>query len=221
MRRLAWTAALLLLIACDGTPELAGRWEQGMDRVEFFADGTVVLRRLHWSGAGEYAFVEPDRVVVRFGAPFDSAGAGDYRVRVQGDTARLCETYRPGRCMTLLRAAADWVEGPGRWVDTVPLRLAEPPRLGRPADGRVTSASLDLRQAHALQTVFLAEQGRYARTPDELEAAGWQADPAGAYTLEIVRADPRLCMVARPVRQGLPPLYVNADGQVGFGDACP
>lgn len=215
-----WMAAALLLAAC-GEPSLAGRWQHGTDRVEFFDGGTVVLRRFHWSGAGEYAFVERDRVIVRFGAPFDSAGVGDYRVRVQGDTARWCETYRPHRCMTLLRATDDWTEPPGQWVDTVPPRLADPPRLGQPMDARARAGSMKLREAHALQIVFRADHGRYARTPDELAGAGWWPDPAGAYTLEIVRADARLCMVGRPRVDGAPPLYVTADGQVGFGDACP
>lgn len=188
--------------------------------MEFLGDGTVVLHRGHWRGAGEYAFVEPGRVVLRFGPPFADANAGDYRVQVRGDTARLCETYRPHRCLLLVRAAGDWIEGPGRWVDTVPPRLAEPPRVGTAPDPRVTAASTQLRHAHAMQTAFRAEHGRYADL-DELADAGWQPALDAGYALEVVRAEDRLCMVARPHAAGLPPLHVNPDGRVGFGAACP
>ena len=133
MRGARYIAAAMLLAACGrgaaATP-LEGRWERGTDRVEFFGGGTVVLHRHHLSGAGEYDFVEPDRVVVRFGPPFDGANVGDYRVRVQGDTARLCETSRPHRCMVLVRSRSDWVEGSGIHVigdvaDLRPVRPAE------------------------------------------------------------------------------------------------
>lgn len=189
--------------------------------MEFFADGTVVLHRFHRSGAGEYAFVEPGRVVIRFGPPFGDASVGDFRVQVRADTARLCETYRPHRCLSLVRAAADWIEPPGIWVDTVPLRLAEPPRVGEEVDRRVTVASMQLQAAHAMQDLFRQERGRYGRTLNELAEVGWQRGPASDYALEIVRADDGLCMVARPRGDSLPPLYVSAAGQVGFGAACP
>ena len=181
-----------------------------------------MLHRHHLSGAGEYDFVEPDRVVVRFGPPFDGANAGDYRVRVQGDTARLCETSRPHRCMALVRSRSDWVEGPGLWVDTVPPSLAEPPRLGERADLRVTRASLLLRELHVMQTLFREEEGRYTRDLAELERVGWRPVAAADYEIPEVRGtEERLCMVAWPRAAGLPPLYVNPAGQVGYGDACP
>lgn len=218
-------AALLLLAACKSEAPretLVGRWEQDTDRVEFFADGHVLLTRSHLRAMGEYAMVDSGRVVMRWHGPLAQANAGDYRFRVWGDTARLCETYRPDRCMALVRARSDWMEPPGRWADSVPPRLADPPRLGAPMDPRVTRASLALRQLAALQRVFRAEQGRYARTPAELARVGWQPSATPGYAgPEVREAEGPLCMVARPAQAELPPLYVGADGRVGFGIACP
>lgn len=221
--RFGVAAAALLLAACGrDEPTLVGRWEQGTERVEFLADGRVLLHRMHRVALGEYAMVDSARVVMSWSDPLLQANAGDYRVQLTDSTARLCETYRPHRCMTLVRARSDWVEGPGVWVDSVPPRLADPPRLGAPADGRVTRAAMALRQLHALQTVFRAEQGRYAATVAELARVGWAPVPLPGYRdLRVLGGDGVPCMVADPGAAELPPLYVNRDGLVGFGEACP
>lgn len=218
----------LLLAGCtkpapDEPAPLAGRWEGNFDRVEFFAEGHVLLtRHQHWRGLGQYAVVEPGRVVLRFDGPFAAAEVDDFRFRIAGDTARFCETYRPERCMDLVRASADWIEPPGRWVDTVPVRFANPPRIGTARDGRAIRAEMALRQLHALQTAFHAEEGRYTRDLQELERVGWEGADVPGYRLpEVSGDDERLCIVALPATAELPALYVNAEGRMGYGAACP
>lgn len=218
-------AAALPLAACGGEPglreQLVGRWEQGAERVEFFADGRLLLHRMHLRALGEYAVVEPGRLVMSYGDPLPDANAGDYRAVITGDTARLCETHRPDRCMALVRAKSDWVQAPGRWVDTVPVRLAEPPGLGTATDARVTRASLMLVQLYELQKAFRDEEGRFTRDLPELGRVGWKPSITPGYSAPQVLAEGgRLCIVLRPVAAELPPLYLNPDGRVGFGETC-
>jgi hypothetical protein len=224
-RRAGFAAVLLALAGCgaDLGEALRGRWEMDADRVEFLDEGRVLLIRHGEAALGEYAVPEADRLVLAFGPPLTESGAGDYRVRVEGDTARLCESDRPHRCMALVRARGEWREPAGAWRDTVPVRLATPPRPGAARDPRLVQVELALRQLHTFERVFREQEGRYTADLAELERAGWKPSPsvAGYHPPEVAAAGERLCALMRPRQPGLPPVHVQDDGRLGFGERCP
>jgi type IV pilus assembly protein PilE len=80
-----------------------------------------------------------------------------------------------------------------------------------------------LKQAYTLENAYLANNGVYAPTFEELKSVGWE-DPVGLrhYTVEIASADSAdLCLHALPrPGSGVRPIRVRTSGEIEHGVRC-
>lgn len=235
--------AAALLAGCEvGTAGLRGRWQKADEQVDFLPDRRMVLTRAGGSVGGRYETAGVRRIQVTFDGT--SQPLADWRFQLRGDSLVLCETERPADCARYVRAAPDapppFTTRP-RAVATPPVPEARalprtpppgvdgpaagpgPTALGPPPSGAwEAEARPVLKQVYALQETYLAENGAYARTFQELERAGWQALPLRHHEPPRIATAERggLCIDIRPIAEGLRPQHVREGGTIGYG-RCP
>jgi len=96
--------ALLLLAACAREPKRAvlGEWRSGGERMEFLADGRLLLKHADGSAAiAGWDFPEPRLLRMRQLA----ATPADYRVEVTRDSLVLCRAEAGAECFRFSRLA--------------------------------------------------------------------------------------------------------------------
>ncbi|HEV7591319.1 MAG TPA: hypothetical protein VGO40_24615 [Longimicrobium sp.] len=102
MRTSAAALALVLLAACGREPKRAvlGEWRSGGERMEFLADGRLLLKHADGSVAiARWELPEPRLLRMRELA----ATPADYRVAVTPDSLVLCRPAAPGDCYRFSR----------------------------------------------------------------------------------------------------------------------
>ena len=105
MRTVAAVPALVLLAACAREPKraLLGEWHSGGERMEFLADGRVLLKHADGNTAiAGWEFPEPRLLRMRLLA----ATPADYQVAVTRDSLVLCRAAAPAECYRFSRLAA-------------------------------------------------------------------------------------------------------------------
>jgi hypothetical protein len=93
---------LVLLAACAREPREAvlGEWRSGGERMEFLADGRVLLK--HVDGSVTIASWEfPEKRVMRMQGL--AAAPTDYAVTLRRDSLALCKTAAPADCYRFAR----------------------------------------------------------------------------------------------------------------------
>lgn len=103
MRSAAAILALGLLAACAREPRKAvlGEWRSGGERMEFLADGRVLLK--HADGSVAIASWEfPEKRLMRMRQL--AAEPADYQVTLRRDSLALCKAAAPTDCYRFARA---------------------------------------------------------------------------------------------------------------------
>src|SRR4051812_33800342 len=106
MRTHAAALALVLLAACAREPKRAvlGEWQSGGERMEFLADGRLLLKHADGNTAiAGWEFPEPRLLRMRELA----ATPADYAVTVTRDSLVLCSSAAPADCYRFSRMARE------------------------------------------------------------------------------------------------------------------
>ena len=106
MRSAAPVLALALLAACAREPKKAvlGEWRSGGERMEFLADGRVLLK--HVDGSVTISNWEfPEKRVLRIRQL--AAEPTDYAVTLRRDSLALCKAAAPADCYRFARVRSE------------------------------------------------------------------------------------------------------------------
>ena len=106
MRSATAILALVLLAACAREPRKAvlGEWRSGGERMEFLADGRMLLK--HADGSVTIASWEfPEKRLMRMHQL--AAAPTDYAVTLRRDSLALCKAAAPAECYRFARVRAE------------------------------------------------------------------------------------------------------------------